>query len=198
MAVTGNGIRAVCGTVVPNKDILGSNPSSHSKIIKMKFRTTTFQDVELIPHIVSEFSKSQLDAIHIGTDSISIGGTLTYFTVVAFRYRNIFGTGKGAHYIFKKTQFPTYRKEGGKPDLYLKLWKEVELTIECAQFIVDNLPVAKDKIVLEFDFNNIIETVSTKLIPASHGWALSMGLKSLFKSDEQLAVKAANHKCQSQ
>lgn len=186
----------------------------------MIFKNYARQDVYLLQHCLEQKAKYGNDLlVFIGTDSISIGGFCHYFTVVAFRY------GKsGAHFIYNKSRFPIHRKEGGRPDIFQKLWKEVELTIEIANFLTEeNKIFQKEELIIEFDFNGLVKTLSTELVAAAKGYAMQKGYyQSLSKCNcnarvfdkskiesvevfycgeiieisEQVAVKAANHLCQ--
>lgn len=158
----------------------------------------------------------------IGTDSISVGGKITYYTVVAFRHDR-----EGVHFIYSKEKIPTPRHGNGRPDIYSKLHKEFELTMVTARELVDNKVFSKDDIVLEFDYNGIAKTHSSSLISVAKGWAAMDGYPNVLSKcstdplpsskilkdsdkyeyillefdgelvniDQQIAVKAANHMC---
>lgn len=173
----------------------------------MQFYNYKRQPVDLIQHCLEQKAKYLDDLmVHLGTDSISVGGKVHYFIVVAFRY------GKnGAHFVFAKEKVPTYRFEDGKPDIMTKLRREGHLTMDLAERLVQGGIFTRDQIIIEFDYNNLVETISTKLIPEMKGWASYLGYQSLTKYgdyvlvrlgdtldeiNEQIAVKAANHLCQ--
>jgi predicted RNase H-related nuclease YkuK (DUF458 family) len=130
--------------------------------------------------------------IHIGTDSIVIGKNIYYILAIAFR------DGKnGAHFIYQKTKMETYRNANGKPDIFTRLWQEGRMTIDFAQELINRRIVIYDELVLEFDYNNIRETISKPLIPSIVGWAKGLEFQNIMlKSDSQIAVKAANQICQ--
>ena len=130
--------------------------------------------------------------IHIGCDSVVTGGTINYILVVAFR------EGKhGVHFIYEKIKLPTYRTAGNKPDVFTRLWQEGRMTIELSEKLIDSKIIIKEDVILEFDYNNVKETISKTLIPSIQGWALGLDYKKiLLKSDNQIAVKAANDICQ--
>jgi predicted RNase H-related nuclease YkuK (DUF458 family) len=166
----------------------------------MKFQYYDKQPVDLVQHCFDMRVLHGEDLkIHIGTDSVAAHGFVYYFTVVAFRYGN-----RGVHFIFSKEKVQSYRTEGGKPDLFTRLLRECQLTVDTA-LLLNGIP--KEMIVLEFDYNNLIETVSNRLVTVAKGWALGYDFKFLMKYKEnahrpdqwesQIAVKAANHLCQS-
>lgn len=168
----------------------------------MKFFSYNRQPIDLFQHCSDQKVKhgSKLK-IHIGTDSVATAGSVHYFTVVAFRY------GKnGAHFIYSKERVQSYRTENGKPDLFTRLLRECQLTMDVAIDLTDNNIISHEQIILEFDYNNLIETVSNKLVSAAKGWAVGYGFNYLMKYKdnankpeqwaEQIACKAANHLCQ--
>lgn len=142
-----------------------------------KFQNYKRQPVDLIQHCFEQRALHGDDLrVFIGTDSISVAGKITYYSVVAFRY------GKnGVHFIFTKEVIDSIRKENGKPDVFTKLWKECELSIALAEYLVNKNVFTKDSIVIELDYNNIVDTLSKPLIPATKGWAVSAGFKCLAK-----------------
>lgn len=172
----------------------------------MEFKNYKREKVDLIQHCFEQKAKHQNLTIFVGTDSISVGGFIHYFAVVAFRYGM-----SGAHFIFAKDKVPTYRFGNGKPDIMTKLRREGHMTLDIANLIVDNGVCDKDQIIVELDYNDLIQTISTKIIPEMKGWAMASGYQVLTKYgdsvlvdfgsglqeiNEQVAVKAANHLCQ--
>lgn len=169
----------------------------------MNFFTYQRKEVDLIQHCLEQRAKygKNLYAF-IGTDSISISGKIHYFTVIAFRHSK-----EGVHFIYAKEKIPTFRKGDGKPDIFTKLWKEAELTITLCEELVESGIFDRDHIIVEFDYNNVSDTLSKPLIPATRGWAIGLGYQVLTKygekilvgngwEGEQIACKAANHMCQ--
>lgn len=170
--------------------------------------------VNLLHHCFEQKSLHKDLNVFIGTDSISISGKIHYFTVVAFRY------GKnGVHFIYTKETIESIRKEDGKPDVFTKLWKECEMSMALANFFVERNVFDIDRIIIELDYNSVVDTLSKQLIPATKGWVLGAGFQCLAKiphnhdypvktsvydmvciegewTDVQIACKAANHLCQ--
>lgn len=183
--------------------------------MEQQFKDYQRRPVDLVQHCLEQKSKHGKNLlVFIGTDSISIAGNCHYFTVVAFRYGQ-----SGAHFIFSKCKHPVIRLSNGKPDIYMKLWKEAVLTMEVAEFLTNERILSKDEIILEFDYNGLVKTLSTQLISGAKGWATQLGYNTLTKCnpnareklveyvevffgeeviqiDQQIAVKAANHLCQ--
>lgn len=168
----------------------------------MKFKNYNNQEVDLFQVVSDQKLKHGNNLkIHVGTDSATRGESIIYFTVVAFRHSN-----DGVHFIYSKETIPRLRHEGGKPDSFTRLWRECKLSMEVAQQLVDSSLVVKDDIIVELDYNNLINTISTPLVSATRGWVIGEGFKCLVKYkdnankpdqwSEQIAVKAADHLCQ--
>lgn len=148
------------------------------------FRTEKGEKVNVIDHckkILGTYPKAE---ILIGTDSQNGKTTSRYSTVIVFRYGAC-----GAHYIYLTTKVPKIR------DLFTRLFKECELSIEIAEYITEN---SSYKIAgIELDFNDFKVTKSTPLVSATKGWVESLGYKAILKSGEMIACKAADHCCRS-
>ncbi len=158
----------------------------------MQFKKYDRSSVDLFQHCLEQKVLREDLSVHIGCDSILVEHNLYYFTVVAFRYN-----AKGAHFIYDREKRTPYRDGTGKPDIFTKLWEEARFTIELSELLVERGIFNRDELVIEFDYNDIIKTVSTKLIPSATGWAIGLGYKHIIlKSESQTACKAANHLCQ--
>lgn len=145
------------------------------------FKTEEGGLVNVIEHCQEQIKQDNLK-IYISTDSQNYGGKSVFVTAVVFRYGL-----RGAHYIYLKQRIPRIR------DIFTRLWKEGELTVECAEMITQEIPLKIEA--LEFDYNNKKITKSTNLVPALVGWASSLGYNTRVKPDEMIAAKAADHLC---
>lgn len=147
------------------------------------FKTESKELVNVIEHTVEQIQQYPDLKIYIATDSQNYGHTSVYVTVIVYRYGL-----RGAHYIYRKERIrPSIR------DIFQRLWKEAELTIDIAQFLLDNMPIQIEA--LEFDFNGRIVTKSSPLVKSIKGWAESLGVKAHMKPDDMIASKAADHLC---
>lgn len=167
----------------------------------MQFKNYKKEDVDLIQHCLEYKDKFPDLKVHIGCDSIAVNGKITYFTVVAFRYAT-----NGVHFIYFKEVIPVSKKTEGKWGVFMKLRHEAELSISIANLLTEEI-FTKDEIVLELDFNNIVDTLYKGLIPEMQGLATSMGYHTMVKfkddlfrgqvvTEDLIAVKAADHLCQ--
>lgn len=157
------------------------------------FKTEDGKIVNLIDHCNEVITKNPLTSLLIATDSQNSKSKKNktqkqrkplskYSTVVVFRYEN-----KGAHYIYLDSNFPKIT------DLFKRLFKECELSLEIAEYITQNTIFKIEAI--ELDYNNIKLTKSTPLIAATKGWVESLGYKAILKSGEMIASKAADKCC---
>jgi predicted RNase H-related nuclease YkuK (DUF458 family) len=119
--------------------------------------------------------------IHIGSDSQNIGKKTKYATVIAYRYGS-----RGVHYILsKKTELLI-------KDMWTRLWKEAEMSIDIAQWLTHQVSV---RVEIDMDYNSDENFKSSKLISATKGWANSLGYKVNVKPNNQIATKAADYHC---
>lgn len=146
------------------------------------FRTEEGQLVNVIEHALQQIEAYPNLKIYIATDSQNYGAKSVYVTAVVFRYGL-----RGAHYLYKKDRIPRIN------DIFSRLFKEAELTIEAAELITNEVPISIEA--LEFDFNNKKVTKSTNLVSSVKGWAQSLGYEARVKPDEMIAAKAADHLC---
>lgn len=144
------------------------------------FRTERGKIVNVIEHCREILGIHPATQILIGTDSQNTKTHSKYSTVIVFRY------GKtGAHYIYSIVKIPKIR------DLFTRLFKECELSLDVAEFITHN--TSYKVAAIELDFNDFKVTKSTPLISATKGWVESLGYKAILKSGEMIACKAADH-----
>lgn len=148
--------------------------------ISRYFKKENNELVDILQHCIEQLKEFPELNIHVATDSQNYGANTVYATAVVFRY----GT-KGAHYLYQKIRMPRIRNH------FNRLYKEGELTIECADYITSNLSIKIHA--LEFDYNNAKKTASTSLVSIMKGWAESLGYKALTKPDVLIACKAADH-----
>lgn len=138
--------------------------------------------MNVIEHCAEVLHQYPHAEILIGTDSQNSKSHSRYSTVIVFRYGQ-----RGAHYIYSTTRFPKIK------DLFTRLMRECELSIEIAEYITQNTSYKVSAI--ELDFNDFKVTKSTPLISATKGWVESLGYRAVLKSGEMIACKAADHCC---
>lgn len=154
------------------------------------FRTEDGKRVNIVEHTLEQLEKWPNLKVYVATDSQdsvekSKGKKRRisrYATVIVYRYGN-----RGAHYVYYVEDVPKQR------DMFVRLYEEAARTIEAAQLIDSEIPIAFEA--LEFDYNNIPNFNSNRLLASVRGWALGMNYKAAFKGDEMIAAKAADHIC---
>lgn len=119
--------------------------------------------------------------IYVGTDSQNKKYNTTYVTCIAYKY----GT-RGAHFIYFRENIKKIR------DRRVRLWGEVERSIEISQFIEENNLKVE---CVEFDFNEKEMARSHDMVAAACGYAEGLGFKSNVKPETQCAVRASDHMC---
>lgn len=135
--------------------------------------------VDVISHTLDIMKKHPMLTIHIGTDSQTDGDITTYVTVIAYRYTN-----NGVHYIYTKNKLPRIN------DLWTRLWKEAEMSIEVAEWFTSQVNI---KVEIDMDYNQDKFWKSNQLIQAAQGWANSLGYKTNTKPDILVASRAADY-----
>ena len=145
------------------------------------FKDISGKRIDTLAHTLNILKKNPSVEIHVGSDSQSVGKQTIYCTVIAYRFSN-----RGVHYVLSKTAVPLIN------DMWTRLWKEAELSIEVAEWISKLVPL---KIEIDMDYNEDENFQSYKLISAAKGWANSLGYKVNVKPNNQIATRAADHHC---
>lgn len=145
------------------------------------FKDINGKRIDTLAHTLNILKKNPSVEIHVGSDSQSVGKQTIYCTVIAYRFGN-----RGVHYVLSKTAVPLIS------DMWTRLWKEAELSIEVAEWISKLVPL---KIEIDMDYNEDENFQSYKLISAAKGWANSLGYKVNVKPNNQIATRAADHHC---
>lgn len=145
------------------------------------FKTIKGEKVNVVEHTLEILRKNPNIKIHIGTDSQNSGVYTTYSVVIAYRM----GT-RGVHYI---TAIQRYTKI---IDMWSRLWKEAELSIETAEWLTQQINV---RVELDMDYNSDERYKSNNVVAAATGWANSLGYKVNTKPETLIATKAADHNC---
>lgn len=146
------------------------------------FRTEQGERVNVIEHCREILGKYPKAEILIGTDSQSSKSHSYYSTVIVFRYGN-----NGAHYIYNNTKIPKIR------DVFKRLFKECEMSIEIAEYISEH--TSYKIAAIELDYAGVKITKSTPLVSSTKGWCEALGYRAIVKGGEMIACKAADHCC---
>jgi len=145
------------------------------------FKNIKGERIDPVEHTLKILRDYPTVKIHIGSDSQNIGKKTKFATVIAYRYGS-----RGVHYILsKKTELLI-------KDMWTRLWKEAEMSIDIAQWLTHQVSV---RIEIDMDYNSDENFKSSKLISATKGWANSLGYKVNVKPNNQIATKAADYHC---
>jgi predicted RNase H-related nuclease YkuK (DUF458 family) len=151
------------------------------------FKTETGKIVDIIEYTAQQIKDNPSVKIYIGADSQVYGPKIKFILAIVYRVGN-----RGGHCIHKLIK--TERPPKGIPDeiqVNNRLTEEVYLTMELAQYFIDNSSFKLEAV--EFDFNQEESYLSNKLINLSTGWAKGLGFKARTKPDELIACKYADH-----
>jgi predicted RNase H-related nuclease YkuK (DUF458 family) len=149
------------------------------------FRTEQGERVNIVEHTLEQLKLWPHLKVYIGTDSQDYGKVTRYATAIVYRYGK-----RGAHYIFHVDEVPKHK------DMFTRLYDEGVRTIETAQVIDNEIPIAFEA--LEFDYNHIPKFNSNKLLASIRGWVTGLNYRGVFKNsdkDMMIAAKAADHLC---
>ena len=143
------------------------------------FKNSIGKEIEPINYTLKIMKMYPDVEIHIGTDSNSLSHQTKYVTAIAYRYKE-----SGVHYIHSKKTVPKIK------DIWTRLWKETELSIQIAQKLKSNKKICLE---IDMDYNEDNRFYSNKLVSAAKGWANSLGFKVNIKPYRQIATSAADY-----
>jgi predicted RNase H-related nuclease YkuK (DUF458 family) len=149
----------------------------------MEFNILNSKKIVDVESYVRDYFENYPDAqIMIGCDSQN-NCDETIYGIVLVLYRE----GKGGHVLYDRKRVPRIK------DRWLRLWKEVELSIELANHLVDQgLPKARW---IDVDLNPDPKYKSNDVIRAAVGLVESMGYSVRVKPYSIAASYAADKIC---
>lgn len=137
--------------------------------------------VDLIPYIKAELESRDDISIYVGTDSQNLGSKTAYACVIALHYGR-----SGAHVLY--TQFRVDRIK----DRFSKLWKEVEVSMEVAEYLDAHGIHAT---FIDIDLNPDPLYGSNNVLRAAVGFVESKGFAVRVKPEAISASYAADRLC---
>lgn len=151
----------------------------------MERRFKRLYDKQLVN--VVEYLKEKLDEtpdaeIYIGCDSQVHGRHTTYATVIVLHRR-----GLGGHVLYDKEIVPSVR------DMATRLWREVELSLEVAEYLLQN-GVKKAKYI-DIDVNPDKKFKSNILLASALGLVSWKGFEGRIKPHSVAASRVADKLC---
>jgi predicted RNase H-related nuclease YkuK (DUF458 family) len=140
------------------------------------------EKVEIIEYLKSKIEENPEVEIYIGCDSQTHGQITIYATVVVLHYR-----GAGGHVIYNKLEVPVIY------NLFNRLWREVELSLEVAEYLVAN-GVKKAKYI-DIDVNPDKKYKSNILLTSALGLVAWKGFVGRTKPHSIAASRVADKLC---
>jgi len=148
----------------------------------MKFYLSNGREIENLKKYITDYMKNNPEVdIYIGTDSQrKKRRKVSYVTTICFRH-----PGDGVH-IINHREFGKFTK-----DLFSKLWKEVELTVQTIDLIKDYID--QNKLTIDLDLNSLKKWESNIAHDAAKGYITGLGYTVRTKPDGWAASRASNH-----
>ena len=137
--------------------------------------------IDLIPYIKEFLSKNSNTTIFIGSDSQNTRST-TYAVVIVLH-----NPSKGGHVLYAKNNVPRIT------DRFIRLWGEVEYSLQTANFLVNN-GIQKPAFI-DIDLNPDPKYKSNQVLRAALGYVESMGYTPRCKPEAMVATYVADAIC---
>lgn len=138
--------------------------------------------VNVESYVKQYFEQNPSAQIMIGCDSQNKGSDTIYGLVLV-----LYIEGKGGHVLYKKNRLERIRER------WMRLWKEVELSVELANYLVEQgLPKARW---IDIDLNPDPRFKSNDVIRAAVGLVESMGYQARTKPFGYAATCCADRVC---
>lgn len=143
--------------------------------------------VDLVPYIKQIFADEAKKehgreiSLYIGCDSQNIGSSTVYALVVVMHFGN-----NGGHVLYSKMKFERIR------DSFVRLWKEVEMSLEVARYLEAEGIKAK---YIDIDLNPDPKYRSNAVLRAALGLIESYGYTARCKPESIAASCCADRIC---
>jgi predicted RNase H-related nuclease YkuK (DUF458 family) len=147
-------------------------------------RLTDSQEIDLLSYVKAWMDQNPGHKIYIGCDSQNKGRSTTYATVIVLHYPS-----GGGHVLYRKDKIEKVASS------FERLWKEVELSVEVANLLIDSGLGKPDSI--DVDLNPDPKYNSNQLLRAAVGLIESMGIQARYKSKSPWAISIADTMCKS-
>lgn len=148
-----------------------------------KFRSlSNGREIDLIPYLKDQLSKSEDTKMYVGTDSQNVGGKTIYATVIVLHRGN-----RGGHVIYSKKYVDRIK------DKFTKLWNEVQDSVDLAQFLESN--GVEKPAYIDLDFNPDPRFQSNTVLRSALGYVESLGYVPRCKPNAISASYVADKIC---
>jgi predicted RNase H-related nuclease YkuK (DUF458 family) len=143
---------------------------------------TNNQDIDLIKTIQNFLKNNNAVDIYVGCDSQNFKNSTSYAIAIVLYVKN-----KGGHILYSKETVPIIR------DRYSRLWKEVERSIETAEFMRGH--GIQRPLYIDLDLNPDPKYQSSQVLKAALGYVESMGYVPRSKPNAMIASHVADVLC---
>lgn len=126
---------------------------------------------------IARFLKNDFFKLYVGSDSDERDGVVTFATVFV-----VYKPGVGAIYFY------TTKRERRYYDVYSRLFKELHLSLEMANFVKQNLNLDSAEIHIDAGYDGL----SKQIIPTLVGYVKGMGYSYKLKPWAFAATKVAH------
>jgi predicted RNase H-related nuclease YkuK (DUF458 family) len=139
------------------------------------------KEVDLIPYLKEKLSGNQKISIYIGCDSQTIAQDTFYACVIVLHYER-----NGGHVIYSREKVSKIK------DRFTKLWREVEISMEVADFLREN---GIEATYIDIDLNPDPRFRSNSILRAALGFVESKGYAARCKPHAIAASCCADKLC---
>lgn len=140
------------------------------------------EKISLIDYLQTWLKENDERKLYIGCDSHNSGAQTKFAVAIVLHHPT-----KGGHVIYSKTILPKMTSS------YERLWKEVELSVETAQQLMDNGIQKPDYI--DIDLNPDPRYRSNDLLRAAVGLVESLGIEARYKTLSNWSIAIADTLC---
>jgi len=143
------------------------------------------EKISLIDYLQTWLKENEEHKLYIGCDSHNSGAHTKFAVAIVLHHPR-----KGGHVIYSTLSLP---KMGSKNSSYERLWKEVELSVETAQELMNNGIQKPDYI--DIDLNPDPRYRSNDLLRAAVGLVESLGIEARYKTLSNWSIAIADTLC---
>lgn len=149
----------------------------------LEFKSLTNRKaIDLIPYVKHFIATNEDTHLYVGTDSQAHGGYTHFTTVIVLHNRT-----KGGHVLYTDVKLKRITDE------YTYLWKELEQSIEVAQYLTSQGIQKPDFI--DIDMNPDPKYRSNSLLRSAVGYVEALGFTPRVKPDSMAATHVADALC---
>lgn len=144
------------------------------------------KEIKDVGKYVKDFVKENPEVeLAIGTDARRHKHKTVYASAICFRFPS-----KGVHIIYRKEKIPYNRDKTWEQQLFPKLWKEVEMSKELADYLKEQVPNVNFEVHLDLNPDEVRK--SNIAHDSGVGYILGSGYDVKTKSDSWAATYAAD------